>query len=294
MLMSNSSFSLNGQLITDLPANFLNDRGLAYGQGVFETILIHESKIPLISRHLLRLVDGAIALNISIESNIILQYVNSFIEHLRAKSVTDGVIKVIVTAGQGGRGYQSPNIINPAVICSYSNLPEYISYYRTQQISVRFCQHRLADNQPLAGIKHLNRLDQVIARNEWSSENFHEGLMFNQSDCLVEAISANVFIRNNLGQWITPDLNQAGVSGVMRSVLIEEIFPACDIPVSISQISKDELVQSQALLTCNSIRGLAAVGSIFNHQNQLVKSLPIDEQTLMLCKKLIDLYPQYQ
>ena len=72
------------------------------------------------------------------------------------------------------------------------------------------------------------------------------------------------------------------------------IFPACDIPVSISQISKDELVQSQALLTCNSIRGLAAVGSMFNHQNKLVKSLPIDEQTLMLCKKLIDLYPQYQ
>ena len=292
--MSNSSFSLNGQLITDLPANFLNDRGLAYGQGVFETILIHEHKIPLISRHLLRLVDGAIALNISIESNIILQYVNSFIEHLRAKSVTDGVLKVIVTSGQGGRGYQSPNIINPAVICSYSNLPEDISYYRTQQISVRFCQHRLADNQPLAGIKHLNRLDQVVARSEWSCENFHEGLMFDQSNCLVEAISANVFVKNNSGHWVTPNLKQVGVLGVMRSVLIEEIFPACDITISIDQISREQLIQSQALLICNSIRGLASVGSMFDHQNQLVKSLPKDQQTLKLTKKLIELYPQYQ
>ena len=70
----------------------------------------------------------------------------------------------------------------------------------------------------------------------------------------------------------------------MRSVLIEEIFPACDIPVSISQISKDELVQSQALLKFNTIRGLAAECTIFNNQNKIDKSLPIDEQILMLCK----------
>lgn len=294
MVISNSYFSLNGQPVTDLPVNFLNDRGLAYGHGVFESILIYNSEAPLINRHLLRLADGAKALNISIESRVVLQYVNSFIKYLRDESVTDGVVKVIVTAGQGGRGYQSPSVIEPTVICSYFNLPKDISYYRNQPLSVRFCQFRLPDNQPLSGIKHLNRLDQVVARSEWSCENFHEGLMFDQSNCLVEAISANVFVKNNSGQWVTPNLKHVGVLGVMRSVLIEEIFPACDITISIGQISRDQLIQSQALLICNSIRGLASVGSMFDHQNQLVKSLPKDQQTLKLTKKLIELYPQYQ
>jgi len=295
MVNSNSLFSLNGQPVADnLPLSLLSDRGLAYGHGLFESILLNQSQLRLVDRHLSRFADGANALDIPIESTVILQYVNSFVDQLKAESVSEGVVKVMVTAGIGGRGYKSPKTVEPTVICSYSNLPEDISYYRTQPLSVRFCQHRLSANQPLAGIKHLNRLDQIVARNEWRCENYDEGLMFNQSNCLVEAISANVFIKNNSGQWITPCLKEVGVAGVMRSVMIEEIFPACEIPVSISQISRDELIQSQVLLTCNSIRGLASVGSMYNHQNQWVKSLPIDQQTLMLRKKLIELYPQYQ
>ena len=80
----------------------------------------------------------------------------------------------------------------------------------------------------------------------------------------------------------------------MRSLMIEEIFPACDISVAVSQITMEELSECQSLLLCNSIKGLATVQSIHNKQNQKLNSLPIDQQTLMLSNKLIEMYPQYQ
>ena len=292
---SSSYFSLNGQSITDtLPVNLLKDRGLAYGHGLFESILLNDSTLGLIDRHLARLCEGAKTLSIPLDSSLILKFINLFTDQLHAASVTDGVVKIIVTAGEGGRGYQSPADIKPTIICSYSNLPAGLSDYREQSLSVRYCQHRLSDNQALAGIKHLNRLDQIMARNEWDCERYQEGLMFSASDHLLEAISANVLVKNRAGDWLTPDLKKAGIKGVMRSVMIEEIFPACNIPISIAEVSGDQLAQCQVLLLCNSVKGLASVGSLYDGQNQLVKSLPRDQQTLMLYQKLIELYPQYK
>jgi len=295
MVNSKSYFSLNGQPVVDhLPLSLLSDRGLAYGHGLFETILLHQSELPLIDRHLSRLVCGANILNIPVKSTLIEQYLNLFLEQLESEAITDGVVKVVFTAGVGGRGYEPPSKIEPTIICSYSALPRDIAIYRKEAIAVRYCQHRLPTHCALAGIKHLNRLDQVLARNEWSSEKFQEGLMFNASDHLVEAISANVFMKNIAGDWITPCLKHSGVSGVMRSLLMEEIFPACDIPISVAQITKDQLAKCQQLVVCNSVKGLMPVHSIYNHREQLVKSLLIEPQTLMLSETLTALFPPYR
>ena len=295
MLNSKSYFSLNGQPLADnVPLSFLNDRGLAYGHGLFETMLLSSSTLPLIDRHLARLSKGADTLSIPLDSSLVKQCIDRFIDQLNTASVTEGVLKVIVTAGEGGRGYQLPTVIQPSIICSYSQVPAGLSVYRSQPLSVKYCQHRLSDNQPLAGIKHLNRLDQIIARAEWSSEDYDEGLMFSPLGLLVEAISANVFVKNKDGDWLTPCLKQAGVAGVMRSVMIEEVFPACNIPITIGHISHEELPQCQSVLLSNSVKGLASVGSLFDEQNQSVNSLPIDQQTLMLCQKLTEFYPQYK
>ncbi|MDG1693337.1 MAG: aminodeoxychorismate lyase [Porticoccaceae bacterium] len=294
MTTSKSYYSLNGQPIADsLPLNLLDDRGLSYGHGLFESILMHQSTLPLVNRHLDRLNRGANAVGIPIKSDLIYNYVQLFLEQLKGESISQGVVKVIVTAGVGGRGYKSPDTIEARVVCSYSNLPKGIEDYRNQAINVRFCKHRLPINQPLAGIKHLNRLDQILARNEWTCDNYHEGLMFSESGHLIEAVSGNIFVKL-ADCWLTPCVDQAGVSGVMRSLMLEEIFPACGIPLYVKPISMCELAESQSLLLCNSIKGLAEVGSVDNHDNQLFKSLPIDEQTLMLRRKLIELYPQYQ
>ena len=198
MTNSQSYFSLNGQQFTDsLPLDLLNDRGLAYGHGLFETILLHDSKLPLLKRHLSRLEKDSTLLNIPIEYDNIANYVDLFVKQLKAQSITKGVVKIIVTAGQGGRGYQSPEMIQPYIICSYSNLPVGIKEFRNIPIKVRCCEHRLPENLPLAGIKHLNRLDQVLARSEWNDDSYKEGLMFTQSDHLIEAVSANVFVKVN-------------------------------------------------------------------------------------------------
>lgn len=290
-----SFFSLNGQPIADsAPLSLLSDRGLAYGHGLFETILLHDSKLPLIKRHLARLEKGASLLNIPVKFELVSEYLNLFLDQLEARSISQGVVKVIVTAGQGGRGYQSPEMIKPCIICSYSSLPKEIKEFRNKPINVRCCKHRLPDSQTLAGIKHLNRLDQVLARNEWSDHHYQEGLMFTESDHLIEAVSANVFVKTAAGDWVTPSLEQVGIVGVMRSLMIEEIFPACDIQIAVSRITVDELSECQSLLLCNSIKGLATVKSIHNQRNQSLNSLPIDQQTLTLSNKLIEMYPQYQ
>lgn len=290
-----SVFSLNGQLITDnVPLTLLSDRGLAYGHGLFESILLQESTLPLIKRHLLRLFKDSSKLNIPINIELVGDYLSQFLGQLNARSISQGVVKVIVTAGHGGRGYQSPEIIEPFIICSYSSLPKGTEEFRNMPVNVRCCEHRLPTSQVLAGIKHLNRLDQVLARREWCDDYYHEGLMFTQSDHLIEGVSANVFIKTMAGNWLTPSLDQVGIAGVMRSLMIEEIFPACDIPVEVSTITMDELTQCQSLLMCNSIKGLAKVKTIYDSQNQLLNPLPTDQQTLMLSNKLIEMYPQYQ
>ena len=290
-----SFFSLNGQLITDnVPLTLLGDRGLAYGHGLFESILLQESTLPLIKRHLSRLSKGSSKLNIPVNIELVGNYLSQFLGQLNTRSISQGVVKVIVTAGQGGRGYQSPEIIEPFIICSYSSLPKGTKEFRNMPINVRCCEHRLPKNQSLAGIKHLNRLDQILARSEWSDDSYSEGLMFTESDHLIEAVSANVFFKTTAGNWLTPSLDQVGIAGVMRSLMIEEVFPACDIPIEFSTITMDVLNQCQSLLLCNSIKGLAKVRSIYDSQNQLLNALPTDQQTLMLSDKLIEMYPQYQ
>jgi len=294
--MSQHYLSFNGQLIdaTNQAVYLLEDRGLAYGHGLFESILLYGGELPLLERHLLRLCGDARKLGIPIQASLIKRYLNQFLEHLRSAAVDKGVVKIVVTAGVGGRGYQSPQKIEPSIICTHSILPEHIAVQRREGIAVRYCKHRLPCNSVLAGIKHLNRLDQVLARREWDCPDYQDGLMFSVTDQLIESISANVFLKNADGRWLTPCLNDAGVSGVMRSIFLEEIFPECQIPIEVTEVSADELALCQELFVCNSIRGLIAVTSLYNFHDKLVKSLPIGEQTLMLGSKLVKKYPHYQ
>ena len=291
--MSQSHCSYNGQLITDhnQTENLTADRGLAYGHGLFESILFTNSQLVLLERHLQRLNRDAKILGVPIQSSLIRVYLNQFLDYLQSQNIDNGVIKIILTAGIGGRGYQSPQPIEPSIYCSYSSLPADINAPKKNAIAVRYCQHRLPNQPALAGIKHLNRLDQVLARQEWNCADFQDGLMFDQSNQLIEAISANVFIQNASGEWLTPCLQDAGVSGVMRSLLMEEIFPACKINLQVRAIDMDELAECQQLLLCNSVRGLMRVNEIYNVQNELLRTLSADRQTLTLSDKLTEMYP---
>jgi 4-amino-4-deoxychorismate lyase len=296
MTTSKILFNINGQLksVGCQAVNLVDDRGLAYGHGLFETTLLIDSQIPLLDRHLSRLSQDSHLMGILADNDEIRHYLNLFIQTLSDQSINSGVVKIILTAGRGGRGYAMPEKMAPTLIFSYTSLPEDVKYQRDQGIDIRLCRHLLGTGSTLAGVKHLNRLDQVMARSEWSHNRYQEGLMFNQADEVIEATSANIFVRTTEGFWITPDLSQSGVSGVMRGLLIEEVFRNCDIKVSVAGVNRDTLLGAQQILLCNSVRGILRVNSVFSNDDQLLKTLPSDQQSLMLNQSLIKLYPQYQ
>ena len=296
MTTSKILFNINGQLksVGCQAVNLVDDRGLAYGHGLFETTLLIDSQIPLLDRHLSRLSQDSHLMGILVDNDEIRHYLNLFIQTLSDQSINSGVVKIILTAGRGGRGYAMPEKMAPTLIFSYTSLPEDVKSQREQGIDIRLCKHLLGTGSTLAGVKHLNRLDQVIARSEWSHNRYQDGLMLTAADDVIEATSANIFIKTHQGLWLTPSLDQSGVSGVMRALLIEEVFPNCDIRVSVTGVNRDTLLGAQQILLCNSVRGILRVNSVYSDNDQLLKTLPLDQQSLMLNQKLIELYPQYQ
>jgi 4-amino-4-deoxychorismate lyase len=257
-------------------------------------MVLTDSTIPLLDRHLSRLIQDSQLMGISVGNDDINHYLKVFLETLSAQAFNSGIVKIILTAGSGGRGYAMPAKIVPTLIYSYTPLPENVAHQRDKGVDIRLCRHLLGTGSTLAGVKHLNRLDQVMARSEWSHNRYHDGLMFTEAGDVIEATSANIFVKTQDGQWLTPDLDQSGVSGVMRKLLIEEVFPACDIRVSVKAINRDTLLDAQQILLCNSVRGILRVNSVYGNDDQLLMTLPLDQQSLMLSETLIKLYPQYQ
>ena len=296
MTTPNILFNINGQPqpVGDLTISLLDDRGLAYGHGLFESMVLTDSTIPLLDRHLSRLIQDSQLMGISVGNDDINHYLKVFLETLSAQAFNSGIVKIILTAGSGGRGYAMPAKIVPTLIYSYTPMPENVAHQRDKGVDIRLCRHLLGTGSTLAGVKHLNRLDQVMARSEWSHNRYQDGLMFTEAGDVIEATSANIFVKTQDGQWLTPDLDQSGVSGVMRKLLIEEVFPACDIRVSVKAINRDTLLDAQQILLCNSVRGILRVNSVYGNDDQLLMTLPLDQQSLMLSETLIKLYPQYQ
>jgi 4-amino-4-deoxychorismate lyase len=221
MMTSKILFNINGQLqsVGGQAVNLVDDRGLAYGHGLFETTVLTQSTIPLLDRHLSRLIQDSQLMGISVVIDDIAHYLEVFIETLSAQAINSGIVKIILTAGSGGRGYAMPAKIVPTLIYSYTSMPENVAHQREQGIDIRLCRHLLGTGSSLAGVKHLNRLDQVMARSEWSHNRYQDGLMFNQAAEVIEATSANIFVKTQDGQWLTPDLTHSGVSGVMRGTV---------------------------------------------------------------------------
>ena len=290
-----SYHSINGQFqaASDQAALGLRDRGLAYGHGLFETLCYQRGELPLKERHVQRLCTDALALGISLNPTQISVYLDSFLDGLSAVSVNQGVVKLIVTAGAGGRGYQCPPRLYPLVICQYSELDAAEARaQRHQGIKLWRCKYRLPLNPALAGIKHLNRLDQVLARREWSSTGYADGLMLSVDGLVIEATAANLFARIDRG-WITPALDTAGVAGVMRALLQEELFTAAALPLRVEPLSLSHLEQASEIFLCNSVRGIVPVIQIAGAGSAPEVNKLIGEQTKMLQSRLSQQYSCY-
>lgn len=203
---------INGQPDNRIP---VTDRGLQYGDGVFETLAFRQGKLEFLEAHLNRLQRGCERLRIPFTDSDTLKLE---LATVCAQTAEDSVIKIILTRGSGGRGYKAPADAEPLRIISTHPLPAYPDACQ-QGVTVRLCQQRLGINPSLAGIKHLNRLEQVLARSEWDDDNIREGLMLDIRDRLIEGTMSNLFLVTNSVLY-TPAIVDNGIAGVMREQII--------------------------------------------------------------------------
>ncbi|MEO5574046.1 MAG: aminodeoxychorismate lyase [Gammaproteobacteria bacterium] len=238
---------INGQQGSQLN---VEDRGLLYGDGLFETLAVRNGHPLLWERHVQRLRLGCTHLGIAAPDA----------ENLRAEalavcqSAQQAVLKIIVTRGCGQRGYRGHSAKSPTRILTLHSWPDYPLDFKQQGIAVRVCETRMGSNPALAGIKHLNRLEQVLARNEWDDPNVPEGVMLDGAGQVIAGTMTNIF-RVRDGHLLTPDLSQCGVAGIMRGLILETAAHM-GLPVTISGFKLDELLSAQEIFVCNSLIGL--------------------------------------
>lgn len=230
-----------------------SDRGLAYGDGLFETALVHEGLVVWWPAHLARLSEGAARLRIPMPD---IAWLTTQLATFVAQAPGRCVLKLVLTRGVGGRGYAPPETVEPTLALSLHAAPAPV----TGPINVRWCETRLALQPALAGIKHLNRLEQVLARAEWRDPGIHEGLMLDTEGRVGCATAANVFARID-GRWLTPPVRQRGVAGVARAWVLAHEPDAAE-----AELTRDRLESADAVFLCNAVRGILPVGSLGDHR----------------------------
>lgn len=248
-------------LVNGRPGSALSvrDRGLAYGDGLFETIRVSEGRATLLDRHLQRMRRGAEVLKIPLDMPLL------HVE-LEAAAVEqgEGLLKLLITRGESGRGYAMPEQAQPTRVLYFSPLPEYPPAHAQQGVRLYPCVTRMGHQPLLAGIKHLNRLEQVLARSEWQDPAFAEGLVCDLLGQPIEGTMSNLFLRLG-GQWLTPALDQCGVRGVMRDHLMERLAAAGEVVIERS-LSFNELLGSDEVFCCNSVFGVWPVIELGPHR----------------------------
>lgn len=238
---------VNGEA-TDVVSS--HDRGLLYGDGLFETMTVVAGEIPLWPLHVERLKRGCKRLKLQCPS---LDLLSKEIAQLTS-NIDRAVIKLILTRGSSGRGYAPATDAITTRILQCHPWPQLSRDYWETGVKVIFCQHQLARQPALAGIKHLNRLEQVLARAEWQDPTIQEGLLSDIDGNIIEAVSHNVFVVND-NTVATPDLSHSGVAGVMREYLMSMLHEK-GYPLRVAPIPKQTLLAADAVFLCNSIHGI--------------------------------------
>ena len=235
------------------------DRGLHYGDGLFETIAVKNGKLQLWDQHMQRLADGCDRLGLP---EIDPELLHGEATRLFSEKNNDhqAILKIILTRGVGGRGYHSPETPSVTRILLRYPWPSLPDHHWQEGIHVEVCKTRLGNNPVLAGMKHLNRLEQVMASREWCEPEVQEGLMLDQQGNVIEGTRTNLFIIKN-NQLITPDLSMCGVKGVMRGEIINNIAKRLGIKVHMTAVNQETLATADELFLCNSIIGIWPVKS---------------------------------
>jgi 4-amino-4-deoxychorismate lyase len=234
------------------------DRGLAYGDGVFRTLKVVNGLPEHWPLHYQKLVADCGAIGIVCPSAELLM---SDLQQLFLPDETS-VIKIIITRGDGERGYAPPAITAPMRLLIKSAMPEYPQSNFIEGVNLHICETRLAHQPKLAGIKHLNRLENVLARMEWKDPILAEGIMLDMDENVIECTSANIFARFG-DVLITPNLNQCGIAGITRQRILE-LAHTQSLKTKIEIFNLEKLLSADEMIICNSLYGAWQARQLLN------------------------------
>jgi 4-amino-4-deoxychorismate lyase len=238
------------------------DRGFSYGDGVFRTLVLHQGIPQCWQRHYRKLEEDCNALRIVCPSQDTLHGdIASLVQE--ADEHGQAVIKIIITRGESARGYAVPSLAQPTRIVAKLPMPQYAETNFSEGISLHLCLIRLARQSRLAGVKHLNRLENILARMEWVDPQIADGLMLDEGGDVIECVSGNVFARFG-DMLITPDLSQCGVAGVTRERVMD-FAPALGYSLEVRHLRLSELMDADEMIVCNSLYGAWQVRHLANH-----------------------------
>jgi 4-amino-4-deoxychorismate lyase len=233
------------------------DRGLHYGDGLFETIACAGAKPRLLDRHLHRLARGCERLKIAPPDMDVL---DAEVRELAA-SAPRSIVKILVTRGPArARGYGVSGSEIPSRVTFRYPWPAEEPAAARDGVQVRLAATKLGENATLAGLKHCNRLEQVLARSEWDDPAIAEALMFSSSGALISGTMSNVFLVHD-SRLLTPRLDRCGVAGIMRALILEEAAHAA-IPVVECRLEAAALEQASELFLSNALWGVRPVRAL--------------------------------
>lgn len=248
----------------------IRDRGLAYGDGLFETMALIDGQLRHAGRHLARLRRGCERLGMPTPDASLWR---RMLAPALVASPAKAVVKLIVTRGSGGRGYRPPGTPRPRWIVQRLPWPDYPDTQRREGIALRHCRTPLAINPALAGLKHLNRLEQVLARAEWDGPE-EEGLMRDPAGQVICGTQSNLFWVEE-GRLFTPPLDQCGIEGITRARIMDAL------PVTVAACRPERLEQAEAVLVCNSLMGVVPVRRLDARLFDLPEALMLKIEALL-------------
>ncbi|KLD65935.1 aminodeoxychorismate lyase [Dyella japonica] len=228
------------------------DRGLSYGDGLFETVRFVDGVAPLWPRHMDRLRESCIRLRLPAPDAPQLAREAALV----IEGMDDAVVRITLTRGLGERGYAPPQAVAPTRVVTGFDAPAMTGDAYREGLRVRWCDTRLAAQPLLAGMKHLNRLEQVLARAEWSDPTVAEGLLCDAEGQVISGTMSNLFAVLD-GALVTPALDRCGVAGVARAEIL-----ASRPGVRIQGLRPVELARAREVFLSSSVRGILPVQAV--------------------------------
>lgn len=260
-MQRNHSYLVNGSFDQAIS---VFDRGFSYGDGVFRTMKMRSGMPVSWPFHYQKLVADCAAIGIVCPSaELLMSDLQKLFEQELFSDDATQVAKIMITRGEGERGYAPPTITVPTRVVIKSAFPQYAEALYVKGAQLHLCNTRLAAQPKLAGIKHLNRLENVLARMEWREDAIFDGLLLDTTGNVIECTMSNIFARFGR-DLLTPDLSQCGVAGITRERILG-LSSVLGLDIQIKPLTLEQFLQADEIIICNSLYGAFQVTAIHHH-----------------------------